>query len=66
MNFSSINSSMVFNVSVFVTTNDEDHPVVEKYLIVHAKDKRDFNLTLSGNKVEIKFAKFLFESFYFI
>jgi hypothetical protein len=57
---------MVFNVSVFVTTNDEDHPVVEKYLIVHAKDKRDFNLTLSGNKVEIKFAKFLFESFYFI
>jgi hypothetical protein len=35
-----------------VTTTDEDHRMIEKYLIVYIKDKRDFNLTLSNNKVE--------------
>ena len=59
MDFSSISSSVVFNVSVFVITDDEDHPIVEKYLIVHVKNKRDFNLTLSNNKVKKKFVKFL-------
>jgi hypothetical protein len=41
----------MFNVSVLVTTTDEDHRIIEKYLIIYIKDKRDFNLTLSNNKV---------------
>jgi hypothetical protein len=53
----------MFNVSVLVTTTDEDHRIIEKYLIVYIKDKRDFNLTLSNNKVEKEKLKFLFENF---
>ena len=46
---------MMFNVSVLITTAGEDSRIIEKYLIVYAKDKMDFNLTLSNNKVWKKF-----------
>ncbi len=52
MNFSSINSSSIFNISVLVTTTGEDSRIFEKYLIIDVKDKKDFNFTLSNNKVE--------------
>ncbi len=51
MNISSSNLPSIFNVSVLVTTTGQDNRIIEKYLIVNIKDKKDFNLTLSYNKV---------------
>jgi len=51
VNISSSNLSSTFNVSVLVTTTGQDNRIIEKYLIVNIKDKKDFNLTLSYNKV---------------
>ncbi|CAF1281839.1 unnamed protein product [Rotaria sp. Silwood1] len=51
VNFSSSNLSLIFNVSVLVTTTDEDSRIVEKYLTVYVEDKNDFNITLSNNKI---------------
>jgi hypothetical protein len=42
---------LIFNVSLFVKTTGEDNRIIEKYLIVNIKNKMDFNLTLSNNKV---------------
>ncbi|CAM4782539.1 unnamed protein product [Rotaria magnacalcarata] len=50
-NFSSLNMQSIFNVSVFVTTIGEESRLVEKYLIVNVKNKFDFNLTLTNNKI---------------
>ncbi|CAF4767763.1 unnamed protein product [Rotaria socialis] len=50
-NFSSSNMQSIFNVSVFVTTVGEESRLVEKYLIINVKNKYDFNLTLTNNKI---------------
>ncbi len=62
MNISSSNLPSKFNVSVLVTTTGQDNRIIEKYLIVNIKDKKDFNLTLSHNKVrnKIKFSFLLY------
>ena len=38
-------------MSVLITTNDEIPRIIDKQLLIHVKDKNDFNLTLSNNKV---------------
>ncbi|CAF1122720.1 unnamed protein product [Rotaria sordida] len=50
VDFSSSNLSLIFNVSVLVTTTGENIRVVEKRLTVYVKDPNDFNFTLSNNK----------------
>lgn len=41
----------MFNISLFVTIDDQDNRTIEKFLILYIKDKMDFNLTLTNNKV---------------
>ena len=60
VNFSSSNMKSIFNVSIFVTTIGEESRLLEKYLIVNVKDKYDFNLTLTKNKVQNVKKKFIF------
>ena len=59
MNLSSINLPLIFNVSVLVTTLGEENQTFDKVLTVYLKDKRDFNLTLSDNKVKEKTHQFV-------
>lgn len=51
MDLSSYNLPLKFNVNVLVTPTGDDNRIIEKYLIVNIKDKNDFSLTLSNNKV---------------
>lgn len=51
VNFSSPNVPLQYNVSVLIMTNDENNRIVEKYLMIHVKDKRDFELILTNDEV---------------
>jgi hypothetical protein len=67
VNLSSIDTPSIFNVSIFVTTTGGDSRTIEKHLIVNIKDKKDFNLTLSNNKVRsTKQIHFLFKFSFFL
>lgn len=53
VNLSTANLPSKINVSVLVTTDGEDPKTVEKFLLVNIRDKRDFNVSLTDNKVTI-------------
>lgn len=54
INLTTANLPSQINVSVLVTTDGDDPKTVEKFLLVNIRDKRDFNVSLTENNVNMK------------